>query len=454
MISSSNTAPASFFKRLLPKIDFAIFSAMPEELEYVQSFFQVRAERIKVNEFEFLVFNYLNMRILLAHSGLGTTFASSVLTLVHNYFNPKYVLFTGVAGGIDPSLKICDVIIVEQAFEAELQNAHGLLQNTPFESCLLHPLKNSKFPSTYSCDKNLLETARKSNFPANINLHYGIVATSNNFPAPISLFEDIKIKKAMSIDMETSAFYQVAWLLNIPILAVRGISNLINSNGTDENIAKSDLKGSAKAAGLVLISILENLIKELSLKNHNIESNKVDQLINKLGLQPHPEGGYYATVFTSEIEMKAYDSDKYDDEIRSAGTSIYYLLDENDFSAFHKIKSDELWHHYQGSPLLIHEIDERGGMRSHLLGNPNLFDKAKFQVYIKAGNWFSAEPLPGNGFALVGCTVSPGFNFKDFTLANRDILVSQFPQHKNIITRLTRIERNEKYIERKNYISI
>ncbi len=430
------------------KIDFAIFSAMPEELDFIQSFFNERPERVEVNEFEFLVYNYKNTRILLAHSGLGTTFAASILTFVHNYFNPKYVLFAGVAGGINPNLNVCDVVIVEQAFEAELQNAFHLLQNTPFESCLIHPLKNNKFPAIYSCDQNILKIAKNTTFPNNINVHYGTVVTSNSFPAPLSLFEEIKDKKAMSIDMETSAFYQVAWLLDIPILAVRGISNVLTADGTDKNIAKSDLKGSAEAAGLVLISILEGLIKQLSLNHHNeVENTSVNQLINQFNLQPHPEGGYYARVFKSEIEMKAYDSDRYDHEVRPAGTAIYYLLRENDFSAFHKIKSDEIWHYYQGNPLWIHEINSKGELQSHLLGNAEQFKEAKFQVVIRAGNWFSAEPLMGIGFSFVGCTVSPGFEFKDFVLGERELLLTQFPQHDGIITRLTRIQRSKTQVD-------
>jgi predicted cupin superfamily sugar epimerase len=77
------------------------------------------------------------------------------------------------------------------------------------------------------------------------------------------------------------------------------------------------------------------LIKKLRLYNQNLnESDKVTQLINQLNLQPHPEGGYYKRIFESEINMKAYDSDRYDNEVRPAGTSIYYLLHDNDFSAF------------------------------------------------------------------------------------------------------------------------
>jgi nucleoside phosphorylase len=94
---------------------------MLEELAYYQDrFSNCQSEIVKVNNFTFTVYEYNHKKILLAVTGLGTTFAASVLTLVHAYFYPSYIFLSGTAGGIDPKLKIRDVIVVEKAFEAEI----------------------------------------------------------------------------------------------------------------------------------------------------------------------------------------------------------------------------------------------------------------------------------------------------------------------------------------------
>jgi 5'-methylthioadenosine/S-adenosylhomocysteine nucleosidase len=435
-----STSSTMFFKRSIGKIDYAIISAMPEELDYIKNKLDISSsEKIKINEFEFIIYHYKDVRILMTSSGMGTVFAASLLTFIYANFNPEIVLFSGVAGGIDPKIKICDVVIAEQAFEAELRNASEVLKNTPFEGCLRHPLKNISFPSSYLCDSELLDAVKEIVFPDDLKVHYGNVVTSNKFPAPKELFEEIKESQALSIDMETSAFYQVAWLLNIPIIAIRGISNLLAYDGTDENVADSTLKGSAEAAGKVLITVLNALILKLNLQNNNNQyENEINDLVDQFKLQPHPEGGYYARIYESKINIQSFDSDRYQGETRKAGTAIYYLLRGTDFSAFHILKSDELWHYYKGSAIKIHVINNLGNLSSYLLGDPSQISGAAFQVNIPSGNWFAAEVVDKKSFCFVGCTVSPGFEFKDFELADRDSLISQFGQHANIIKRFTR----------------
>ena len=194
-----------FFKQRNRKVDFAILSAMPEELEFFQHFFsQNKCENIAIDGFKFKVYEYNNKRILLSHTGLGTTFAASVVTLIHQRFSPSYILFSGTAGGINPHLKICDVVIVEKAFEAEIQGAFKLLKGTPFEDCLTHPLAKQHFPPIYSADQELLNIATEIASSAS-NVHKGTVVSSNTFPAPQELFDRIKSENPYSIDMETSS---------------------------------------------------------------------------------------------------------------------------------------------------------------------------------------------------------------------------------------------------------
>lgn len=157
--------------------------------------------------------------------------------------------------------------------------------------------------------------------------------------------------------------------------------------------------------------------------------------INSLGLLPHPEGGYYKETYRSneEITNNAL-PDRFSGN-RSFATAIYFLLEEGNFSAFHKIKSDEIWHFYDGSPVLIHTIDNDGTLITYKLGNSPI-DGVFPQITIPANTWFASEST-GN-FSLVGCTVSPGFDFNDFEMANRKMLVNLFEKHRAIIEKFTR----------------
>ncbi len=436
-VARSKADSATYAAFSTNKIDYAIFSAIPAELEYIKNKFKaVASEPINLGGFEFTIYVYNDARVLLISCGLGTAFTASALTLTHFYFEPRFVLFSGVAGGIAPDLKICDVVIAELAFEAEMQTVHSAVKNTPFESCLVHPLKNLVIPKSYSCNESLFSLGKAISFPKNLTIHFGKVVTSNNFPAPAALFHEIKEQQALCIDMETSAFYQIAWLLNIPALAVRGISNLINSKGTDENIHFSDLVGSAESAAKVTLAILDALIVKHSLSPS--ENAEVNEIINRFKLQPHPEGGHYARNYTSELSVTSLHPERYNGEPRKAGSSIYYLLRGNEYSAFHSLKSDEIWHYYKGSQVKIHMIDSSGNLTTYILGNSFENSQAMFQVTIPANNWFAAEVLDKQSFSFVGCTVSPGFEFKDFKLADRDALAAQFPNHSEIINTFTR----------------
>ncbi|WP_207386057.1 cupin domain-containing protein [Legionella gresilensis] len=174
----------------------------------------------------------------------------------------------------------------------------------------------------------------------------------------------------------------------------------------------------------------------------------VKDYTSKFELERHPEGGYFHETYSATdivIPKHSRYKIKTTDAIhRKAATAIYYLLDKQDFSAWHCIKSDEIWHYYDGgSPIDIHVIDQNGQLKTHALGNPSLVENTSFQVVIKAGEWFAAEVRNKESFALVGCTVSPGFEYTDFTLAERNQLTKQYPEHSSIINRLCRISSNK-----------
>jgi len=118
-------------------------------------------------------------------------------------------------------------------------------------------------------------------------------------------------------------------------------------------------------------------------------------------------------------------------------TAVYFLLQGDDFSALHRIRSDEIWHFYRGSSLTVCSIDASGGLTRSRLGL-DIEGGETPQLVVRAGCWFGAHLETTATFALVGCTVAPGFDFRDFELGRRNELLAEFPQHADIIRRLTR----------------
>jgi predicted cupin superfamily sugar epimerase len=160
--------------------------------------------------------------------------------------------------------------------------------------------------------------------------------------------------------------------------------------------------------------------------------------IRHLDLLPHPEGGYYKETYRSSINVDGNILSPHMVGVRQLATAIYFLLEENNFSAFHRIRSDETWHFYSGDPLEVIELLDSGEVRKTVVGsNP---DRAQFVQYtVKAGTWFGSRVLQGGNFSLVGCTVYPGFDFIDFEMGTRSGLMQRFPHQKEIIEQLTRI---------------
>jgi predicted cupin superfamily sugar epimerase len=159
--------------------------------------------------------------------------------------------------------------------------------------------------------------------------------------------------------------------------------------------------------------------------------------IEKLNLVKHPEGGYYREVYRSEeFVHKKNLPDRYS-SYRSFSTSIYFLLEKDDFSAFHRLKSDELWHFYEGSAIHLVIIFPGGEFREIVMGRDAKANEV-FQAVIPKGCWFAAYGGGEGSFSLAGCTVAPGFDFEDLELGTREGLIKLFPQHAGIIKTFTR----------------
>lgn len=175
--------------------------------------------------------------------------------------------------------------------------------------------------------------------------------------------------------------------------------------------------------------------------------------IEKLRLEPHPEGGYFRQTYKAELTVvrgptangcEVASTTGVDGvELRRSGTArpastaIYFLLEGENFSAFHRLRSDEIWHFYAGSPLMVHMIDLGGQYWSIELGNDPERGEV-FQATVPAGCWFASHVKDWKGWALAGCTVAPGFEFEDFELAKREELIAKYPEHREIVRKLAR----------------
>ncbi|HME36161.1 MAG TPA: cupin domain-containing protein [Candidatus Sulfotelmatobacter sp.] len=159
--------------------------------------------------------------------------------------------------------------------------------------------------------------------------------------------------------------------------------------------------------------------------------------IEKLQLEAHPEGGYFRQTYKSDLLLAKEALPAGFTGPRAASTAIYFLLEGRNFSAFHRLRSDEVWHFYAGDALIVHVIEPDGKYSSVLLGL-DLDAGQILQAVVRAGCWFASHAADWNSFALVGCTVAPGFDFEDFELAQRAELLAKYPQHRELIERLTR----------------
>lgn len=158
--------------------------------------------------------------------------------------------------------------------------------------------------------------------------------------------------------------------------------------------------------------------------------------VSALSLTPHPEGGFFKETYrASDIIPSGTFGDRFSGP-RNVATGIFYLLESGDFSAFHRIRSDEMWHFYAGGSLELHVLHE--GRHQVIRIGRNVHDGETLQYVVPAGAWFAATPVAEASYSLLGCTVSPGFDFADFEMANSSDLREEYPQFSSVISRLSR----------------
>lgn len=164
---------------------------------------------------------------------------------------------------------------------------------------------------------------------------------------------------------------------------------------------------------------------------------RIQELKRKLYLNDHPEGGFYSETYrSSEVIPHEALSQEFGGD-RNVATGIYFLLTSDTFSAFHRIKQDEMWHYYEGSSITIHMIDKNGMYSFQRLGLDFMLNEIP-QFTVPKNVWFAAEVNAPDSYCLVGCNVFPGFDFEDFELARESTLSESFPSHVEVIQKFTR----------------
>jgi hypothetical protein len=178
-------------------------------------------------------------------------------------------------------------------------------------------------------------------------------------------------------------------------------------------------------------------LREMFARGGVLERKDARYWMERLQLEPHPEGGYFRQTYRSEVTIAREALPAGFGGARAASTAIYFLLEGKTFSAFHRLRSDEVWHFYVGAPVSVHVIEPSGKYSSIALGSDPDAGQS-FQVVVPAGCWFASHVADWKSFAVVGCTVAPGFDFEEFDMGKRTELVAEYPQHQEVIQRLTR----------------
>ncbi|MCH9745059.1 MAG: 5'-methylthioadenosine/S-adenosylhomocysteine nucleosidase [Gammaproteobacteria bacterium] len=235
-----------------------ILSAFPEEQNYYKNNLEVTQAETQIGFVKLTTCRLDSTTIYLATTGMGTPNAALTLASLTSTLELDAIFFSGTSGAVQKNLKIGDVVIATEIFDADILSIHDNVIGTPFESALINPNILEKTPRFYPAHPALLACTKEIN-SSKYNILHGRIASSNHFPSPKNLFEEIKNNNAMVIDMESSAIYQFAWLSKIPTLVVRGVSNTLDEKGDDSDVANSDLNCSDHAAEVVLNCIKANI---------------------------------------------------------------------------------------------------------------------------------------------------------------------------------------------------
>lgn len=408
-----------------------VFGAFRDELTSITQNF-VDFKETMISKCRCLVGQWNEHEIIIGLTGIGTTAAAITTTILCEKLEPDLIIFCGVAGGLKPDQQIGDLVLGNKIIDADLHQLPTILKNTPYKNALIDPHTLRSITTEYTITTAIFDTVSSFSFA---RLKTGAIVTSNAFPAPKSLFSEIKCLECIAIDMESSGIFKAADYYDIPVITLRAISNLLDDAGNDLGTMPNALEVCAERLTSCLISMLNHLLNVSVIANLN-QQQRISKLVAKYDLTQHPEGGWYRSTFRSNdwVTAKGDAFTRYSGESRMAGSAILYLLPQGDFSAWHTIQSDETWSFHSGDDLLLRVIDPISGKLTQIiLGS----EQDHLQFTVRAGHLLSAEPL--GRFSIMGCVVTPGFDFKDLKLFTCDEFIAKFPEH----IELARLARQE-----------
>jgi 5'-methylthioadenosine/S-adenosylhomocysteine nucleosidase len=366
---------------------------------------------------------FLGVNVVIMQSGIGNINSAMTTASMITTFDPSYLLFSGIAGSLSDSLSVGDVLVGTSTFLAEAISHEQLRATWDMP------------PLTIEANADLVAQATEIATGLPYPVTSGVIVSSDIYPAPENYTQLFEQEQAVAIDMETAAFYRTCHEFKKPCLCIRSFSNPV-TNAKSEVLESKLINLSSNHSSDFCFRLLTSLIQKHQL-TADMEST-ADKLIRELRLAPHPEGGFFYQTYKSENQV-GVSVDHYSENTRSAGTSILYLLKNENYSAWHRVKSDETWSYHLGGPIAIHMINPSSKQYQQvILGNPLSHEGSCLQFTVPANIWFAASLHDSSEFTLVGCLVTPGFEYSDFDLANEEEMLREFSEHRQIISKWLR----------------
>lgn len=245
-------------------IDFGILTAVPQEMAHYYDFCD-RIEEINIGHVPYKLGHIHNKKIIMIPTGIGTTFAAAMMIHMHSHFKPKAIFYSGTSGGLSPKLTQGDIVIAESAYELEFLSVIDACKNTPYskDNYLINAIKNQEQLTHYQADQSLLSSAiqLKQTLVNKVahQIHVGDIVTINHFPFQPLAYQLSKQRNSTIVDLESSAIYSCGWLLNIPTLVIRGVSNIYENNGEKSNIETSKIHLASRNAAAFVCELLSGL---------------------------------------------------------------------------------------------------------------------------------------------------------------------------------------------------
>lgn len=338
--------------------------------------YAVKEERVLVQDTN-CTFNY-------CITGVGKVAAALAVEKAIHEFHPDIILNIGTCGSVN--FEVGTVHLCKEFIDRDMEKLHAF--GVPYQENFSEELDHLGLLGDLSFDS--------------------VCNTGDTFLTSADGSGDV-------FDMESFAIARVCKKHKLPFMGIKCVTDIIGQNSVqhwEDKLAEAN-------------DILQAFVNEFTFGvPDNYQGSEVKSLITKYNLEEHPEGGWYKEMYRSNMLLKASGLPNDFGADRDALTSIYYLLTDNNYSAFHKIKSPEVWYFHQGIALLIHMIDDKGNYSCVELSNK---ESGVLQYTVEPNVWFAASIKGEFGYSLVSCAVAPGFDFRDFTLAKTEELANIAP---------------------------